>query len=295
MQERLRFQLPHLFVGKWTIQTRVGESAPGRLLSVSIEPAEGSLTDCQLTEFRAGQEPTLKHMEFHPDDDTLRSRDPAASLHISFWRHPSYDTIFALTEGADGKPVEVWNARRVPDPPTTTIRTAPRTAHARPWRISLREGRHAAEGYVILEQLSAGFNTTAGNGGKALGIYGLFHLDDLEDSEPELYDLLHFDETVGSYNSVFGVRSVNFRLGENAAADRLFATFDNRSTIPSTRMGGQTTLGRLLPSERGLVARAHDRLTECLAGRVPGQFTTTLGEDPEEEDPDVGVWVGEPP
>jgi len=73
----------------------------------------------------------------------------------------------------------------------------------------------------------------------------------------------------------------------NGDDDRLFSTFDNRSSLPKTnfdKTASAPIFGELMPFERALVSMAHsDR--HATRGM-------SLGDDG--DDPDVGVWVGEP-
>lgn len=277
--------LPNNFHGEWKVLTQAwphqDEQRP-RHKSVRIEHQSGS---DYLVSYDGRNE--WREMSYEEATDTLSDEDH--HLCISFWRNPSTDVIFGCRRGKT-----LWAARREPRVFTGVRPTMARLC--RPWHIKMTSGAHGAEGTIEPRYLDAG--------DAPLHLLGLFHLEASENgAEPRLglYDVLLWDERVKSFNSVFGVRSLNYWNvdPENPDDDCLFATFNNRSSIPATHIGEQLLprddergevehkLGQLMPFERRLVAAAH---TDLLKDDAGGSAT----EESEADDPDVGVWVGEP-
>lgn len=272
--------LPHLFIGEWNVQSRTKTSNPLQNVTIEAATSEPNPTTFKVHLIAKDNQPQELQMDCQ-GDGTLRSTDEHHPLCISFWRYPSYDIIFGLLKEPDGASKEVWNARRIVD--DTTASKPEKAALASPeskiWKIRLSEGNQAAplEHYVTMKE----FRETS-RGGDAL--YGLFQMEEIG-GEENLYDILFYDEVVKAYNSVFGVRSVRFWMAETADPQdaRVFATFDNRSSLPVSHFStGHPNLGRLLPVEKAVITRAHALLASGNTGS-------------EEDDPDVGVWVGEPP
>lgn len=276
MSDEPKSLLPHLFIGEWTILAQADErKSSSRLQRVTIQPPD-SKSKFKLIEHRKNQNGSVVELKHDPGNNTLRSESKAPLCIIAFWRYPSYDVIFAFQEH-DGCPEEVWSARRT--------RILPGPTHYPPegamgkWKIVLSKGIHAApaNAHVTLAKLSVL------NGDLELNpaLYGVFQM---ESSPPKHYDILVYDQRTRCFNSIFYVRSLNYCPGSSSQpeSDRLFATFNNRSSLPASRFGEgisvheevELKLGQLMPFERDSIKRA---------------------EPSGDDDPDVGVWVGEPP
>lgn len=193
---------------------------------------------------------------FNIETGTLMDKE--RTVNVSFWRNPVTDVIFAFQKKEKKEEEVAWVAQRAPQ--EITVLRPREEALCRRWKIILRQGSNAAEGFVELQVLEADRLN--------VGLLGLFHV---KDGKRDLYDILAWNEGVRSFNSAFRVRSLNFWPGipSDPRDDRIFATFDSRFALPRKHFGhGLRALGGLMPHEQ------------------------RLGDS--DDDPDTGVWVGEP-
>jgi hypothetical protein len=145
-------------------------------------------------------------------------------LRVSYWRHAYYDVVFGLREDTTGKPIEIWSAQRQPDA-TPTPASDTRELINKEWKVELCYGIPSAKNRVKLKKL---------HWPKLKGeLFLLYHYKKISPpSKPAKYswlpfDILSYDAGVGSFNSIFGFRSLDYRpqLGSKEAC--VFATFNS--------------------------------------------------------------------
>ena len=190
------------------------------------------------------------------DTGTLRKNDGGAE--ISFWRNPRSDVIFSFDKEDDG----IWMAQRI-----VAAKPPPSRALNRAWTIKLATGQRARP-----EGSTVSLRALASGEGFESPLYGIYYRDHGSGGW-DLYDVLFYDGGVMSFNSIFRVRSLNYWPGSTPNKDRIFASFDGKFMLPAGHFGGGVLVedapkvGRLMPVEQP---------------------------NSEEDDPDTGVWVGQP-
>ena len=297
--------IPFNFVGEWNILTQAQpKPKPQEESSGKREPPTGprlrkvTIVRAELEQFNVKYD-YANNPDKEPEDVTYTYDASTSSLindeedtvNISFWRNPSVDVIFSYA-----KDKLVWSASR--NPQTIVAFDAEegieefRENICRTWQIVATEGLQAARNWIQVRKLVGWPNLqTAESGTTSIGLFGLFHVGE-KDEQPrgdDLYDILVWVPNTKCFNSVFGVRSLNYWPGR----DCIFATFDCRFVLPTGHFGGPSldpqltvphNLAKLLPHERELLTAARTAARSALDGEEPEP-------DP---DPDTGVWVGEP-
>ncbi len=305
--------LPQLFPGDWTVLGEAQSDPEDRspfLTRVKIRlDGEGDGLG-YLVHQTFSDESSVGPIEFKLKDSTLRSADGTQC--ISFWRQPTLDMIFCLEETGEHTLV-VWSAKRQATSQTPYLDSIRGRLIGRNWAIRLTKGAHSPSGQVRLQEFKVDSDPERPNwtGLVSLGVFGLFHIPDIAKKDKlDLYDILTYDERVKSFNSIFGVRSLNFWQGETEAADRIFATFNRKFSLPVIHSEirdslahtmGTSTMGASLPWEDTLDKRhlkdlfdKHKDSPDRFLAQVRNDFNLNF-EDPEGDDPDIGIWVGDPP
>lgn len=314
------------FLGKWKVLTQSHHSLSSacsnhvctNVREVEITPRGSSqhhVFEIKLFEHDNSSPPKATiHLSYDRDTKSLYRNDlPSKKICISFWRQAAYDVIFALCEDDEGTPAIVWSAQRKPseDPGLEPVaeRTMLQALAEHPWKIRLASGFHAAHGAIRIGALTP--TDLPLPHPRPEDLIGLYQLRDEIPGSGELYDILAYDATSGSFNSIFGVRSLNYWIDPNSGDPRIFATFNNQYSLPETRLhpGGQPSLGRPLKLEsEALNSLAAVKLLKTLEleprarHEVESAFAKAMGlecfrlpvDDDVEDDPDVAVWVGTP-
>jgi len=242
------------FLGQWKVFVRNGS-----LQEVSIE-RNG---DKYAVTFD-GTDPSEWH--YDPEGGSLCKEQRTAAIY--YWRNPGTDVLFSYDRLTH---TNLWAAKRAVGPSLQIpIRCLGKT-----WKITASTGPRARpqDSFVQVRELSSGE-------GFPSPLYGLHHRDG-KNGQWILYDVLAFNGVATSFTSIFRVRSLAFLEGSPTTGhDLIFATFDGRSILPAGHFsvpspagsGFSPVVGGLLPIERSIAAAAGER----------------------DEDPDTGVWVGEP-
>ena len=256
---------------------------------------------------------TFENTYMNPDDETLRGFDEKSKIRISFWRQSFNEIIFAnLAER--GQKDSGWVARR------ESTNHAPEIEFSH-WQIVARGGEKAAHGIVQLEKVSRVITTNKkflisghmdrivfsfddGNPGpqELSGLnfanvpegdflrrhgYALFEYKVVETTEgialstelPKLYDILSYDPIIKSFNSIFGYRSLNHVAKHAGEKARIFATFNS----PLLRFFQKFVPPPKAPNSNSPFMEIEKEILN---------FNTSS--HAQDEDPDIGVWVGEP-
>lgn len=340
--------LPNLFIGDWVIVKRVAEkpkkASEARCLNsdtyadikrIRISPASKSATTTEADELktrfkvklferlRKGNADHTFRMTFDAANQNLIHRDEEPEICISYWRNPAFDTLSISFIKGKG-PSRVWGARRIgqAEPCSQTVID---TLTEGKWAIRLVAGHHGAPNKPVqIRRLSAGDIEIR----EEQQLFGLFEVEKATlnrspkepISTPEsketstLYDILTFDARSCSFNSVFGMRTLNYWPDLKGQIKQIFATFNNRFSLPRARFaeGNQQMLGAALPIETKAIELAataknlrenggilsnttkeeiNKALNACIFAE--GRYDC-LETDDAEDDPDVAVWVGTP-
>ncbi len=272
---------PHFFIGTWKVLGQTATSTKRSVKEASINYSQSTDTYCLVEHRVDGSEKTWNDLKYDYKNGTLyRKKGEKIQLSIASWHNRCEDVIAALREN-ESSVRNLWCAKR--DLTSGMLHPSPRDGAQRKWQVAADEGNGPPPppGLVTLAELSASVNGSD----EKLKLYGIFyHVS--KKGPGKLYDILRFDVRDLSFESIFGVRSIKYRQSEDRSpqADRLFATFDNRSSLPETHLG-EHTIGQLLPFEKKLIRRS-------LSSETP--IAGNIGDPPEDGDPNVGVWVGEP-
>ncbi|MEM7584381.1 MAG: hypothetical protein AAF560_13415 [Acidobacteriota bacterium] len=266
----------NLFTGKWTIKS-LASNADSSPATARVEPSKGAagymleLYDAQGRKVSVSETMGLESrnsliLEFDSSDYTLCSE----TCWISLWRSAFYDVIFALHKNLDGEIAAIWSAQRASVPhPCPQVRDLT----DRNWEIQEREGGPAARGVVRLKQCGQYFSACS-------------YVKD--SNELVLYDVLVYDGSVKSFNSIFGFRSLEYRRDDECPDDAfVLATFNSRllSIIKGSDPKRRSSYLGTLPEE----------IREVLPSKIHHRLGCFMDFEDPDNDPDIGVWVGTPP
>ncbi len=300
--------LPHLFTGEWIVtkkrkkyssdDRRITEIYPPKISRIVISKPLGSQKVHAImyrkdeTEGKANDEILEERdLVFKPTNNTLVSEDHESQdrISISFWRYPACDIIFALRERCLGELdcqetfTTIWSAKRAP----VESHECPGGLSGKEWNIVLSSGQHAATGKIMLDRLCP-----RGNPDFKLNLFGLFQI---KDDTKILYDVLSYDARVCSFNSIFGVRSLNWQQTPFPGG-RVFATFNNTYSLPTARIQPthESVAQQLAWGSVSLLPDwgKNQEIGRLMDFEIPESQSFA---DPDSDDPDIGIWVGDPP
>ncbi len=288
----------HFFIGKWKV-LRQAQGYP-QLKQIRIKYNDKKIFSLQHAYYGRNPSPDIT-LKYNQIDNTFFYDDDQYHLVISFWRSSSpFDIIFALEESSDERlpRKEIWCARRIPrnDNEPGAWRNALGT-----WRVDLTTSNGAGDGaadpgYVALRELcTAPLDRESDSSAPSnFGIYGIFHMkkNTNDITTGTLYDLLECDVNTASFRSIFGLRSVHYHSWRSetnqvdppprSANARLFAVFRDWFSVPNI----------LSPDLPITSSHREHRLGQPLPFEI--SIAGNIGDPPEDGDPNVGVWVGEP-
>lgn len=272
--------IPHLFVGKWEVTAKRSVSGTHSLFEINFDGDSTEryiLKDLPNTSSRKTESTPLKLILNSDQLNLVAEGSKQVSCSISFWRNTGYDVIFGTEYNSTKEPIAVWSARRQPWTPPSS--KGPEDHIGKEFNVVLRRGPGARSKHSHITLREIGHKQ--GDGFQSDSIYGLFYRpvgsSKAAAGDFRLYDLMNLDPTANCLNSVFGVRSLSW---DN---ENLFATFNNRASLPTVHLhpANSTFLGLPLPFEVATPCPP----TSGNEGDRPG-----INHD----DPDVGVWVGVP-
>ena len=222
--------LPNLFPGSWKIlkmATRVGSDIHPTWATILPPKVAGCGRLHYRLEMRGQIRRVVPSLTIDDHNSLSNCRDCGDQgddqFCVSFWRHAYYDMIFGLKEDFKGKPLELWSAKRVS---VGSEYPAPEKQVQGDWRIKLWKGWPAAKHSVRIKRLKE----IEGQEAMRLKVllreisqipeldlevetlrtsgFALYHLGPTccLSGCPVLYDIIAYDGSVGSFNSVFGFR-----------------------------------------------------------------------------------------
>jgi hypothetical protein len=268
--------LPDNFVGEWKVLRQATPTEPTDLRNeapLATVNIRSQTHGYEVEYFRDTDTDPLTREEAVYDPFTGTLLDIKNRFNIAYWRKSSsVEIIFSYAKG-----VLAWNAIRTAKlaPPLWAADGSPSSRVAddgppvkqvcRTWTITTSQGKWAPKQTrkVRIRELGSYWEDSW----ESSDLLGLFLVDS---KGPGLYDILSWDEDVKSFNSIFGLRSLNYWPGldpNTPEDDSIFATYD----FPDICQLLPQKLGQLLPFERPEDSPSED-----------------------EDDPDTGVWVGEP-